>query len=69
MIWCFLIWVGIGLSFWCLVAGLISHFHYDGILLVDDTDEQKTNWTLQVKTDPENIPKKKSIRLQVHVQK
>lgn len=48
---------------------ITRYFCYDGILLVDDNDEHKTNWTLQVKTDPENIPKKKSIRLQVHVQK
>ena len=69
----FLIGMGIGFCFGSFVFGIVNYIvhiiRYDGILLVDDNDEHKTNWTLQVKTDPENIPKKKSIRLQVHVQK
>lgn len=41
----------------------------DGVIIVDDTDTEKTKWILDVKTDPDDIPKKKHIHLQVHVQK
>lgn len=41
----------------------------DGIILIDDTDEKKTQWKLNVFTPIDAIPKKKVIHLQVHVQK
>lgn len=47
----------------------ILHFRSDGTLLVNDGDERKTLWTLQVKTDPEEVQKKRSIHLRVHVLK
>lgn len=37
----------------------------DGLFLVDDSDDQKTKWILDVKIDPETIPTKKSIHLKV----
>lgn len=67
------LWVGlfVGFMFGWVAHAVIARVvpKYDGIILIDDTDEQKTQWHLNVKTDPEAIPKKKSIRLQVHVQK
>lgn len=60
-----LIGVGIGI----VLSWLFSRFRSDGILVVDDSAEHKTNWQLIVNTDPEKVPKKHSIRLQVHVQK
>lgn len=61
------LFIGIGIG---IVLGLlIDRVRADGALIVRDLDEYKTHWTLQVNTDPEKIPKKRSIRLQVHVQK
>lgn len=61
----FFIGIVIGIAL-CLIVGRVRS---NGVLIVDDNDEQKTKWILQVNTDPEKIPKKRSIRLQVHVQK
>lgn len=37
----------------------------DGEIVIDDSDPEKTNWLLNVKTDPLDIPTMKSIRLKV----
>lgn len=37
----------------------------DGLLIVDNSEVEKANWILDVKTDPADIPKKKSIKLKV----
>lgn len=37
----------------------------DGIFVIDDTDPNTTRWTLQMNTDPNNISKKKIVRMRV----
>lgn len=39
----------------------------DGLFIVDDSDEEKTRWILDMKNmeDPENITKKKRVNLKV----
>lgn len=64
-----LIGVGIGIALTLFIGWIVRLFRCDGVLVVDDSNEFKTNWQLIVKTDPEKVPKKRSIRLQVHVQK
>lgn len=51
--------LGIGI----LIGRVCSRF--DGLFLVDDSDEETTRWTLDVRIDPKTIPNKKEIRLQV----
>lgn len=38
---------------------------YDGLFLVDDSDDKTVQWILDVKIDPMTIPSKKSIHLKV----
>lgn len=39
----------------------------DGVFHIDDTNEEKTRWTLQMHSEPEDIKKKKCVRFRVHV--
>lgn len=41
----------------------------DGIFLVDDSDEEKTRWTLRYNSDPNDILKKRFVRFEVHLDK
>lgn len=61
----FLLGIGVGL----IIGWIINRIHPDGILVVDDSDELKTNWELRVNTNPEKIPNKRYLQLRVHVQK
>lgn len=61
---------------WTVVGGLIGYLIGNsskvkdaGIFLIDDTDSEKTKWTLDVHMDPDDIPKKKHLRFKVYVQK
>lgn len=38
---------------------------YDGLFIVDDSNDQKTQWILDLKVDPDTIPNQKEIRLKV----
>lgn len=51
------------------IAGKSSKVKDAGIFLVDDTDSEKTRWTLDVHMNPDDIPKKKHLRFKVYVQK
>lgn len=52
-----------------LCCSLVSRFFgkYDGLFIVDDSSEEKTQWILDMKNmeDPENIAKKKRVNLKV----
>lgn len=37
----------------------------DGLFIIDDSDDQKTQWILDVTIDPDKISSKKEIRLRV----
>lgn len=43
----------------------VDQNHYDGNLIVSDKNENTQQWILDVKTDPDKIPKKKDIRLKI----
>lgn len=51
------------------ITGKSSKVKDAGIFLVDDTDSEKTRWTLDVHMNPDDIPKKKHLRFKVYVQK
>ena len=57
------------------VIGFIAHLimstrrKYDGMFVVDDSDEETTRWTLQYDGDPTEIPKKKFVLFRVHIKK
>lgn len=51
------------------LLGRLNGSRSDGVIVVDDSDEETTHWTLQYNKDPNDLPKKKSIRLRVHVLK
>lgn len=38
----------------------------DGRFIVDNSDGDKTRWTIDVDFDPETLPKKKEVRLKVY---
>lgn len=38
---------------------------YDGLFIVDDSNDQKIQWILDVTIDPESIPTKEEIRLKI----
>lgn len=38
---------------------------YDGLFLVDESNNEKTRWILDVKIDPNSIPSKNKIYLKV----
>ena len=62
------LFIGIGIGVvlgWFLSRGVKK----DGVIIIDDSDKNTTKWYLNVKTDPEKIPEKRTLRLQVHVQK
>lgn len=63
----------IGLMALCYIVGYVvgraSQNKNAGIFLVDDSDDEKTRWTLDVHMDPDDIPKKKYLRFRVFVQK
>lgn len=65
--WTFVILFLLGMIF----GFFLGHFteKTDGIIVVDDREEGKTKWLLDVRSDPLDIPKKKCIRLKVLVQK
>lgn len=63
--WLFLLGLITGMAFY----EILSWFRSDGTLIIDDRNEEKTNWELRVDADPLEIPKKKSIRLKVHLEK
>lgn len=68
MVMCYImVGIIIGFMFKMIFDKICSN--YDGKIIIDDNDDQKTRWILDVNTDPEEIPKKKVIHLQVHVQK
>lgn len=65
-----LVLIGIGFALIGIVIGLmLDRVRYDGVLIIDDSDEMKTNWELKVNTEVEKIPKKRSIHLKVYVKK
>lgn len=37
----------------------------DGLFIVDDSDDKRTKWILDVNIDPDTIPNKKEIHLKV----
>lgn len=47
-----------------ILFGKISK-KFDGMLVVDDSYDESTKWTLDVNVDPKSIPSKKEIRLKV----
>ena len=54
-----------------LVLGLGMHIllrvfiGIDGVFIIDDGDPETTRWTLQMKTNPEEISKKKYVHMKV----
>ena len=48
-----------------IVVGVPENIKTDGVLIVDDSDEEKTKWLFNVETDLDDIYKKKSINLVV----
>lgn len=54
-----------------LVLGLGMHIllrvfiGVDGVFIIDDGDPTTTRWTLQMKTDPREISKKKYVKMKV----
>lgn len=42
-----------------------SNRKFDGMFIVNDSDEEITRWILDVNIDPMDIPKKKEVRLKV----
>ena len=63
-----LIYILIGVFVGLLVGKIFSR-RYDGIIIVDDSKEDKTNWILQYNGDPNDILKRKSIRFKVRIEK
>lgn len=53
--------LGLGM---CILLLLVFR-RVDGVLIVDDGDSETTRWTLQVNTDPIEVPKKKKIVLKI----
>ena len=63
-----LISVCIGIIIGFVIGAAFAVFvglYYDGELIVDDSDDETTHWTLQYNKDPMNITKRKSIRFRV----
>lgn len=55
-----------------VIGGLLIGFsigrksvRFDGLFIVDDSENETTRWILDVKIDPQTIPSKKSIHLKV----
>ena len=48
-----------------IIVGVPENIKTDGVLIVDDSDEEKTKWLFNVETDLDDIYKKKSINLVV----
>lgn len=40
--------------------------NYDGLFILDDSDDSKTRWILDMKMDPDEIKNKKEIHLKVY---
>lgn len=55
------------LGFLCCFVLMKCYPKFDGFFIVDDSDEEKTKWILDMKNmeDPENITKKKRVNLKV----
>lgn len=55
------------LGFLCCFVFMKCFPKFDGFFIVDDSDEEKTRWILDMKNmeDPENITKKKRVNLKV----
>lgn len=66
---CILIGFVLGLGCSSLGNHIVKKHGYDGVILIEDNDSDNPKWHLNVHTDPEEIPNKKCILLQVHVQK
>lgn len=66
-------WIGAFMGFvlgWIIYAVLTKVLpKYDGVIFVDDSDEEKTRWTLQYNRDPSDIPTKKKVVFRVHIEK
>lgn len=56
-----------GLLFGMFVGLSISNISrkFDGLFIVDDSDEETTKWILDVSIDPKSIPDRKEIHLKV----
>ena len=74
--WAVIFLVGVGVFFGYLIGvGVSNYEHYkyerkpNGFIIIDESNENKTKWDLHVNTDPDKIPKMKSILLEVHVKK
>ena len=57
-----------------IIAGFVTGVFFarkpsDGYFVIDDTDDEKTSWVLDVNFDPDKIPYKKSIHLKVKIKK
>ncbi len=60
---CIIIGIAIGILIEIVLEKLTSSF--DGLLIVNDSDFEKTRWIIDVKTDPATIPDKKELHLKV----
>lgn len=56
---------GLGMLVGLFVLNLIQR--PIGTFIIDDSDSEKTKWTLSVHGDPENIQKMKHVRFKVHI--
>lgn len=56
-----------GLLFGVFIGISISNIgrKFDGLFIVDDSDEETTKWILDVSIDPKSIPDQKEIHLKV----
>lgn len=43
--------------------------HYDGAFIIDDTNQETQQWTLQYNADPNDILQKRSLKFRVQVVK
>lgn len=56
----------------CMIGGILIGMyigtrvkHVDGLFIVDENNDEAIRWVLDMKIDPEEIPKKKEVRLKV----
>lgn len=48
-----------------IIGILIKKKRYDGLFIIDDSDDEITKWVIDIKYNPEILYNKKEIRLKV----
>jgi len=59
----FILGLILGLGIYILLCKVFTRV--DGTFIIDDSDPETTRWTLQMKTDPDNIAKKKLVKMDI----